>query len=138
MAQKRRYTFIFKPGFRLCTTSCGRWSSFASNDRTTPLGMNRRYRWYVIKCVMLTHAFSLWPARTSASESATKHGGTEWDWTHNGTRQCRPRRRGRAVARCTPVGSHRHMLPRGIERCKPARQGLAVVYMSNERGPCSG
>lgn len=30
--------------------------------------MNRRYRWYVIKCVTLTHAFSLWPARTSALE----------------------------------------------------------------------
>ena len=28
--------------------------------------MNRRYRWYVIKCVTLTHAFSLWPVRTSA------------------------------------------------------------------------
>lgn len=63
---KIRYTFIFNPGFKLCTTSCGLWSSFASNDRTTPLGMNRRYRWYVIKCVMLTHAFSLWPVRTSA------------------------------------------------------------------------
>jgi hypothetical protein len=33
------------------------------------LGMNRRYRRYVIKCVTLTHAFSLWPARIPAFEA---------------------------------------------------------------------
>jgi hypothetical protein len=77
-------TFIFNPGFRLCTTTCGLWSSFASKERTTPLGMNRRYRRYVIKCVTFTHAFSLRPAWTSAckvgkdSRKPRIESGSEW------------------------------------------------------------